>query len=111
MAKSTARASVFVVLLALNALFSCVNGMVQIQANPEDIQNYLEILPEESGKHDNKVSQVTPQPISVLWGIADTTATVGRLFSFTIPKDAFKGYVTSYKVSPPVGCQSCIYFN
>ncbi|XP_059483684.1 dystroglycan 1 [Neocloeon triangulifer] len=30
-----------------------------------------------------------------LWGIADTTAAVGHLFSFTVPVDAFSGEVTT----------------
>ena len=37
--------------------------------------------------------------ISLLWGIADTTASVGRMFQYHIPADAFKGDIQSYKVS------------
>lgn len=33
-----------------------------------------------------------------LWGVADTEAQAGRLFSYPIPADAFEGDVVSYKV-------------
>jgi hypothetical protein len=33
-----------------------------------------------------------------LWGIADTTATAGHLFTFTVPADAFSGGINSYEV-------------
>lgn len=35
-----------------------------------------------------------------LWGIADTTATAGHLFSFTVPSDAFSGEIVSFEVRP-----------
>ncbi|KAK3102063.1 hypothetical protein FSP39_008481 [Pinctada imbricata] len=34
-----------------------------------------------------------------MWGIADTSATVGKMFNYAIPSDAFKGTVLKYKVS------------
>ncbi|XP_076447994.1 dystroglycan 1-like [Babylonia areolata] len=36
--------------------------------------------------------------VAVLWGIADTTASVGRLFRYHIPGDAFKGQVDGFEV-------------
>lgn len=36
--------------------------------------------------------------VALMWGIADTTATVGRMFRYHIPGDAFKGPVKSYEV-------------
>ena len=45
--------------------------------------------------------EVTPG-VSLMWGIADTTAVVGRLFSYHIPSDAFSGPVAGYKVG--LGC-------
>lgn len=33
-----------------------------------------------------------------LWGIADTAATAGHLFSFTVPSDAFSGEIVSFEV-------------
>ena len=100
-------------LLTLCGLASRAAAVIRLQVdNPEDIQNYLQVVPEaESNEaaHPKKVEeegaggqQDDPrQPLSVMWGIADTTATVGRLFTFTIPKDAFKGHVTGYKVNNP----------
>lgn len=39
------------------------------------------------------------EPVSLLWGIADTTATVGRVFRYHLPSDAFKGSVDRFVVS------------
>ena len=80
-----------------------VQTLVRVQAdNPEDIQNFLQILPDSRVQGEigakREISH-SKQPIAVMWGIADTTATVGRLFSHTLPEDAFKGHVTGYKVS------------
>ena len=38
------------------------------------------------------------EPLTVMWGLADTTATVGKVFHYRLPKDAFRGKVTGYKV-------------
>ena len=46
---------------------------------------------------DKKVSD--SEPLSLLWGIADTTAYVGKLFKYTLPNDAFQGNVVNYHVS------------
>ena len=39
------------------------------------------------------------ESVALMWGIADTTASVGRVFKYHIPADAFKGSVQSYEVS------------
>ncbi|XP_046570474.1 dystroglycan 1-like [Haliotis rubra] len=36
--------------------------------------------------------------VSLMWGVADTTASVGHFFNYTIPQDAFKGNGLQYKV-------------
>ena len=38
------------------------------------------------------------ESVALMWGIADTTASVGRVFKYHIPADAFKGSVQSYEV-------------
>ncbi|XP_071486613.1 dystroglycan 1-like [Diadema antillarum] len=45
------------------------------------------------------------KPVSPGWGIPDTTATVGVAFSYTIPKEAFRGDVDKYEIRE-VGTQS-----
>lgn len=47
---------------------------------------------------DNTVEMKIPSP-TLLWGTADTTAYVGKLFTYTIPSDAFQGNVVHYDVS------------
>ncbi|XP_071083665.1 dystroglycan 1-like [Haliotis cracherodii] len=37
--------------------------------------------------------------VSLMWGIADTTASVGHFFNYTIPHDAFRGNDLKYKVT------------
>lgn len=39
------------------------------------------------------------EPLTLLWGIADTTAYVGKLFTYTLPNDAFQGNIVHYDVS------------
>ena len=39
------------------------------------------------------------EPVALHWGIADTSAVVGKMFNYVIPSDAFKGNIISYKVS------------
>lgn len=39
------------------------------------------------------------EPVALHWGIADTSAVVGKMFNYVIPSDAFKGDIISYKVS------------
>lgn len=37
--------------------------------------------------------------ISVLWGVHDASASVGKVFKYRIPEDAFKGHVSKLEVS------------
>lgn len=46
-----------------------------------------------NGNQDTSASSV-----ALMWGIADTTASVGRMFRYHIPGDAFKGSVQKYEV-------------
>ncbi|XP_065353025.1 dystroglycan 1 [Cloeon dipterum] len=59
---------------------------------------------ESSRMPDSKLSVSAPswpngdlERVQRLWGIADTSATVGHLFSFSVPADAFSGDVRSYE--------------
>ena len=56
-----------------------------------DIVNSLDVGTK--GGTSQKVS-----PVMLMWGIADTSATVGKMFNYAIPDDAFKGTVLKYKV-------------
>ncbi|XP_055338268.1 dystroglycan 1-like [Paramacrobiotus metropolitanus] len=38
------------------------------------------------------------RPVELAWGISEVHATLGKLFNFTIPKDAFDGEITDIKV-------------
>jgi len=38
------------------------------------------------------------EPLTLLWGIPDSTAYVGKLYRFTIPPDAFQGNIVGYEV-------------
>lgn len=51
------------------------------------------------GTHEMK--QQT-EPLTLLWGISDTTAYVGKLFTYTLPSDAFQGNIVHYHVSTEV---------
>ena len=63
-----------------------------LELDGNDIQNYIKALGD--AEKDNSNTQSTPE-----LGIADTTATVGKLFRYTVPKEAFKGDIVSLKVS------------
>ena len=57
-----------------------------------------------SAESESAVSAVPgsehPRPgVTRLWGVADTTAPVGRLFVHAIDKHAFQGDITRYEVS------------
>lgn len=39
------------------------------------------------------------EPLTLLWGIADTTAYVGKLFRYTIPSDAFQGNIVHFDIT------------
>ena len=57
----------------------------------------LKFVPSKDGDMDQKLSP--SEPLTLLWGIADTTAYIGKLFSYTLPSDAFQGNVVQYDVS------------
>ncbi|XP_067134350.1 dystroglycan 1-like [Centruroides vittatus] len=59
-----------------------------------DIHNYLQDL---NGKES--ANQQILVGVRRLWGIPDTTASVGRLFNYVIPEDAFSGEVERYVVT------------
>lgn len=43
-------------------------------------------------------AETTKIPVSLMWGIGDASATIGRLFNHAIPADAFKGEILSISV-------------
>lgn len=45
---------------------------------------------------DEKITKIVP--VSRLWGVPDTYAVVGKLFSLAVPKKAFKGDIDYYEV-------------
>lgn len=53
----------------------------------------------EALKKSLDTKQTENEPLTLLWGIADTTAYVGKLFTYTLPADAFQGNVVHYDVS------------
>ena len=71
---------------------------IQVDDDVNDIKNYLTVLDESQVDVGNDQQTVAKQPVSVNWGIPDTTAIVGKLFHYLLPDDAFKGDVTGYKV-------------
>ena len=68
---------------------TCVSSTVaqNLKLNVENIVNSLDIL--KPGR---------TEPVALHWGIADTSAVVGKMFNYVIPSDAFKGNIISYKV-------------
>lgn len=50
-------------------------------------------------KHSLDTKQSDNEPLTLLWGIADTTAYVGKLFTYALPNDAFQGNVVHYNVT------------
>lgn len=88
--------TIAIVLVVCSSLIRpCTAQVIQAVDNPEDIQKYLTILEDNAPSNKDNVAK---QPISVMWGIADTIATLGKLFQYTLPKEAFRGEVTRYKV-------------
>ncbi|KAL4226430.1 Dystroglycan (Dystrophin-associated glycoprotein 1) [Mactra antiquata] len=43
--------------------------------------------------------QPLSEPLSLLWGIADTTGYVGKLFKYMLPNDAFQGNIVHYHIT------------
>ena len=72
---------------------------IQVDDEMNDIKNFLTVLEDsEVDVNNDKDNVVAKQPVSVKWGIPDTTAFVGKLFHYMLPKDAFRGDITEYKV-------------
>lgn len=71
---------------------SAALGVEGMELRLNDIQSYLNSL---DGSHSNS----NTEPVSLMWGIGDTTAFVGRIFTYAIPSDAFKGSIQSFKVT------------
>lgn len=69
----------------------------------DDLEVEVMYLPEpEERSPSGGSSSTTSQGVRRLWGVADTDAKIGRLFSYPIPADAFQGDVLRYQVrSPP----------
>lgn len=67
------------------------------------ILTFLCILPLASAQRKDLTLEMKQQPVNepltLLWGIADTTGYVGRLFSYTLPDDAFQGNIVHIDVS------------
>lgn len=44
-------------------------------------------------------AESSSKPVELAWGISETQAQLGKLFNFSIPKDAFDGKILDIKVS------------
>ncbi|OWF55736.1 Dystroglycan [Mizuhopecten yessoensis] len=64
-------------------------GMCSGQNMKVDVDSLLNSLDEGSRK----------VPVALNWGIADSSAIIGKMFNYAIPSDAFKGDIISYKVT------------
>lgn len=53
----------------------------------ENVVNSMDLQPKQT------------EPVALHWGIADTSAVVGKLFNYVIPSDAFKGDILSYEIT------------
>ena len=85
--------------LLTHATPSLAIQQIQVDDEMNDIKNFLTVLEDsEVDVSNDKDNVVAKQPVSVKWGIPDTTAFVGKLFHYMLPKDAFRGDITEYKV-------------
>ncbi|XP_036366867.1 LOW QUALITY PROTEIN: dystroglycan-like [Octopus sinensis] len=83
-----------------------VAASMQLKLN--DIQSYLKSLDKSKKGEANHAATTTAatasttavhcDPVSLMWGIGDTTAYVGRLFAYPLRNDVFKGDIKSFKV-------------
>ncbi|CAI9744143.1 dystroglycan 1-like [Octopus vulgaris] len=92
-----------------NSMQLVTGGGPSKQLKLNDIQSYLKSL-DKSKKGEANLAATTAaaavhrdpvkdrEPVSLMWGIGDTTAYVGRLFTYPLPNDAFKGEIKSFKV-------------
>lgn len=58
-------------------------------------------IPSVHSRRDDAFEMKIPatEPLTLSWGISDTTAYVGKLFTYTLPNDAFEGNIVRYDVS------------
>ena len=78
---------------------SCLaTGGLALQAGEGGIQNFLTVIADEDGDAASSVA-TAKQPVSVLWGLHDASAMLGKLFKYALPKEAFQGDISQYKVS------------
>lgn len=86
-------------LLNLNSLTCVVLGLIVLltSISSTTAQNFK--LDVENLVHSlETVNPPRTDPVALHWGIADTSAVVGKMFNYVIPSDAFKGDIISYKV-------------
>ncbi|XP_060070674.1 dystroglycan 1-like [Ylistrum balloti] len=81
--------SVSVKMELLVLVLIAVLGLCSGQNTKVDVDGLLNSLDEGSRKI----------PVALNWGIADSSAVIGKLFNYAIPSDAFKGDIVSYKVT------------
>lgn len=53
----------------------------------------------EHEEYDDEFLQSPDQMLRKFWGIQDVTTSVGKLFYYKVPNDAFKGTILYYDVS------------
>ena len=82
---------VVLVVMVMMGYVSAMN-LVQEEKKVDEYVSAMNLVQEEKEVDDTG-------SVSLMWGIADTTASVGRVFKYHIPADAFKGDVQSYEVS------------
>lgn len=69
----------------------------------DDLEVEVMYLPEPEEKSSSAASSSSSEGVRRLWGVADTDAKIGRIFSYPIPADAFEGDILRYQVKglPP----------
>ena len=109
---SVAFTTVFLTILAWTSSYI-------VASEPSDIRAWFELhnIPEDGLQHTDSTSSLRDsnneriwKPVSQGSGIGDTIATVGRVFKYAIPRDAFRGDISRYEVSmdvPKVGACLC----
>ena len=101
-------------LLITTVFFSTLSWTTQwvVAHEPNDVRTWIELhsIPENELEQDRDSSSSSRtssrdtreriwKPVSQGSGIGDTIATVGRVFKYAIPRDAFRGDVSKYEVS------------
>ena len=83
---------VAVVMLATVNVAQCLN----IVESNNDLDKFFQPTEAQRTKVNERVD--SKPSLGLMWGIADTTAHVGRFFNYSIPADAFKGKTLHYLV-------------